>query len=713
MSDQKIQPDQIDLDNLCINTIRILSADAVQAANSGHPGMPMGAAAMAYALWTRFLRYNPADPAWFNRDRFVLSAGHGSMLLYSLLHLTGYDLPLEELKRFRQWGSKTPGHPERGHTPGVEVATGPLGQGFGNGVGMAMAEAWLGARYNRPGHHIIDHFTYAICGDGDLMEGVTQEAASLAGHLRLGKLIYLYDQNHISLAGATDLTFTEDVAARFEAYGWHTRTVTEGNDIEEVSSAIREAQDEVERPSLILVHTHIGYGSPKKQDTFAAHGSPLGEEELQAAKKALAWPTMDKFYLPPAAVEHFRRALPRGAAEQKAWEAKFAAYRQEFPAEARELEQAISGKLPEDWAADLPKWKPEDKPIATRVAGGEVMNALAKRIPNLVGGSADLNPSTNTGLKGGGDFQPSEWAGPGTAGAVGGPWDYAGRNMAFGVREHAMGAAVNGLAAHGGVLPFSATFLVFSDYMKPSIRLGALSQLKVFYVFTHDSIAVGEDGPTHEPVEQVAGLRAIPGLNVIRPADATETAQAWAVAMQHNGPTLFVLSRQNLPHLDRSLAKQADVARGAYVLAEADGGTAEVILIGTGSETALCVKARERLKVLGVRARVVSMPSWNLFEVQDAAYRESVLPSSIRKRVTVEAGCSLGWQRWATDEGTVIAIDRFGASAPGEEILKNLGFTAEHVTAAALRLLGRNEEAQKEYGGETAFAPTAAHEGHS
>jgi len=402
-------PDQteITLDNLCINTIRILSADAVQAANSGHPGMPMGAAAMAYTLWTRFLRYNPADPGWFNRDRFVLSAGHGSMLLYSLLHLTGYDLPLKELKRFRQWGSKTPGHPERGHTKGVEVATGPLGQGFGNGVGMAMAEAWLGARYNRPGHNVIDHFTYAVCGDGDLMEGVTQEAASLAGHLRLGKLIYLYDQNHISLAGSTELCFTEDVAARFEAYGWHTRTVVEGNDIEEVSSAIGEAQAEIERPSLILVHTHIGYGSPKKQDTFAAHGSPLGEEELQATKKALGWPTMDKFYLPPAAVEHFRQALPRGAAVQKSWEEKLAVYRKEFPSEAAELERVMAGKLPDGWGADLPKWKPEDKPIATRVAGGEVMNALAKRIPNLWGGSADLNPSTNTGLKGGGDFQPS------------------------------------------------------------------------------------------------------------------------------------------------------------------------------------------------------------------------------------------------------------------------------------------------------------------
>jgi transketolase len=680
------------LEDLCINTIRILSADAVQAANSGHPGMPMGAAAMAYTLWTRFLKFNPSDPKWCDRDRFVLSAGHGSMLLYSLLYLTGYDLPLDELKRFRQWGSKTPGHPERGHTVGVEVATGPLGQGFGNGVGMAIAEAWLAATYNRPGHNIVDHFTYAICGDGDLMEGITQEAASLAGHLKLGKLIYLYDQNHISLAGSTSLTFTEDVEARFEAYGWHTQAVTDGNDTAAIAWAIEKAQQETRKPSLILVHTHIGYGSPKKQDTFGAHGSPLGEEELQATKKALGWPTMDKFYLPQQAVDKFREAVGKGARAQKNWQDKFEAYRKDYPKEAAEFEQLMSGKLPADWNTDLPKWTPADKPIATRAAGGEVMNALARRLRNLAGGSADLNPSTNTALKGLGDFQPAEEAGPGTAGAVGGVWGYAGRNVAFGVREHAMGAAVNGMAAHGGLLPFSATFLVFSDYMKPSIRLGALSGLKVFYVFTHDSIGVGEDGPTHEPVEQLAGLRAIPGLTVIRPADATETAEAWAFAIEQNGPTLFALSRQNLPHLDRRSAVNPGVARGAYILAEAESGTPDVILIGTGSEVSLCVKAREILKGFGIQARVVSMPSWNLFELQDAAYREAVLPQEIRKRVTVEAGCSQGWHRWAAD-GTIIAIDHFGASAPGDEIMKNFGFTAEHVTSAALRLMGRNEEA--------------------
>ena len=702
------------LEELCINTIRFLSADAVQNANSGHPGMPMGAAAMAYTLWTKFLKFNPKDPAWFDRDRFILSAGHGSMLLYSLLHLTGYDLPLAELKRFRQFGSKTPGHPERGHTVGVEVATGPLGQGFGNAVGLAMAEAWFAARFNRPGHTIIDHHTYGICGDGDLMEGVSQEAASLAGHLRLGKLIFLYDHNHISLAGATSLCFTEDVGKRFEAYGWHTRHVHEGNDTGEITKAIQEAKAETLKPSLILVRTHIGYGSPKKQDTFEAHGNPLGEEELQAAKKALGWPTVDKFYLPEDAVGYFRKSVDKGARAQNEWQKRFDAYKKEFAKEAAELEQMISGKLPENWAADLPKWKPEDKPIATRAAAGQALNALAKRIPNIVGGSADLNPSTSTALKGEGDFQPPEFGGPSAQGAVGGVWGYAGRNMAFGVREHAMGAAVNGMAAHGGLLPFSATFLVFSDYMKPSVRLGALSKLKVFYVFTHDSVGVGEDGPTHEPIEQLAGLRAIPGLNVMRPADATEASECWAVAAAHNGPTLFALTRQNVPHLNRANVKNGDVSKGAYILSEAPAGAPDVILIGSGSEVALCMKAQEKLQGYGVKARVVSLPSWYLFEKQDDAYRESVLPEKLKKRVTVEAGASFGWARWAGDEGTIIAIDHYGASAPGDQIMKNFGFTAEHVTAAALRLLGKSAEAEKEYGGEaTNVAPTSPQEGHS
>ena len=679
-----------ELDNLCINTIRMLSADAVQHANSGHPGMPMGAAAMGYTLWTKFLKHNPHNPHWFDRDRFVLSAGHGSMLLYSLLHLTGYDLSMEEIQHFRKWGSQTPGHPERGHTAGVEVSTGPLGQGFGNGVGMAIAEAWLAARYNRPGHNIVDHYTYAICGDGDLMEGVTQEAASLAGHLRLGKLIYLYDQNHISLAGATGLDFTEDVAKRFEAYGWHTRSVADGNDTDDIARAIQEAQAENRRPSLILVRTHIGYGSPNKQDNFSAHGNPLGEDELVATKKALGWPTTEKFYLPPDAVDHFRQAVQAGAAAEQEWRAKIAAYQTAFPAEEAEFDRIVSGQLPDAWQSDLPKYALSDKPIATRAAGGAALNALAKHLPNIIGGSADLNPSTDTAMKGFGDFQPSEAEGPGTLGAVGGEWSYVGRNIAFGVREHAMGAAVNGMAAHGGVLPFSATFFTFSDYMKPAIRLGALSRLKAIYVFTHDSVGVGEDGPTHEPVEQLAGVRAIPGLTVIRPADPAETVEAWAFAVQHDGPTLLVLTRQTVAHLDRSQSSSPDVARGAYILSAAGGDSPDVILIGTGSEVQLCMRAQETLIASGVKARVVSMPSWELFDAQDDAYRENVLPKRIKKRVTIEAAASLGWRRWAGDEGAVIGIDRYGASAPGEEIFRHLGITAERVAAEALRLLGKS-----------------------
>src|SRR5579883_2399755 len=677
------------LEALCIDTIRILSADAVQNANSGHPGLPMGAAALAFVLWTRFLKYNPSNPNWFDRDRFVLSAGHGSMLLYSLLHLTGYDLSMEDIKRFRQWGSKTPGHPERGLTPGVEVTTGPLGQGFANGVGLAIAEAWLAARYNRPGCEIVNHYTYALCSDGDLMEGVSHEAAGLAGHLRLGKLIYLYDQNHISLAGGVDLEFTEDVARRFDAYGWHTRAVPDGNDLGEIDRAIREAQADP-RPSLILCRTHIGYGSPHKQDTFAAHGSPLGEEELQAAKRNLGWPTMEKFYVPEQALAFFRQAVAKGKRAEQAWLDKMAAYKRDFPRQAAEFDRIRQGALPPDWAADLPRWEPRDKPVSTRVAGGAALNALAQRIPNILGGSADLNPSTETALKKMGDFQPPPAPQSPPQGAVGGMWGYAGRNIAFGVKEHAMGAIVNGLAAHGGILPFSATFLQFSDYMKPAIRLGALSDLKLVYVFTHDSIALGEDGPTHQPIEHLAGLRAIPNLTVIRPADTNETVQAWAFAVQHNGPTLLALTRQNVPHLDRSAAQDADVARGAYILAEAEGGSPDIILIASGSEVSLCVAAREILQTKGVRARVVSMPAWNLFQAQSAEYRQSVLPASVKKRVAVEAAASLGWREWAGAEGIVIGIDRFGASAPGAEVMRHFGFTAENVAAAAMKLMAKS-----------------------
>lgn len=680
-----------DLENLCINTIRILSADAVEHAKAGHPGMPMGAAAMAYTLWTRFLRFNPKNPSWPDRDRFILSAGHGSMLLYSLLFLTGYDVTLDDIQHFRKWGSRTPGHPERGVTPGVEVTTGPLGQGFADSVGVAIAEQWLAARYNRDSLKIVDHYTYVICGDGDLMEGISYEAASLAGHLRLGKLICLYDSNHVTLAGATGLDFTEDVAARFRAAEWHTSKVEDGNDPAAVDAAIREAQAQTSKPSLIQVHTHIGYGSPDKQDKFSSHGSPLGEEELRLTKRNLGWPTDDKFFIPPQALDFYRQALARGQAAEQSWNSRFAEYKSKFSAEAAEFEAALQGRLPDKWDADIPRWTPADKPIATRAAGGLVLNALAKHIPSIIGGSADLNPSTNTALNGYGNFQPEQLSGLDAQGGVSGPWNYAGRNLAFGIREHAMGAAANGMAAHGGVLPFTATFFTFLDYMKPAVRLAALSHLKVFFVFTHDSIGVGEDGPTHEPVEHLASLRAVPEMRVIRPADPTETAEAWSLAVQSSGPTALVLSRQAVPNLDRSAARQPGVQRGAYILADSSSGDPDVILIGTGSEVSLCVAAK---KVLAdqhhLSARVVSMPSWDLFEHQDASYRELVLPERITSRVTVEAGASLGWRKWAGGDGEIIAVDRFGASAPGEEIFQHLGFTVENVVAAALRTVERS-----------------------
>lgn len=686
-----------DLELLCVNTIRTLSIDAVQRANSGHPGLPLGAAAMAFVLWTRFLKHNPQDPLWPDRDRFVLSPGHGSMLLYSLLHLTGYDLPLDELKRFRQWGSRTPGHPERGHeTQGVEVSTGPLGQGFANGVGMAIAEAWLAARFNRPEFNLVDHFTYAIVSDGDLMEGVASEAASLAGHLRLGKLIYLYDNNEICLSGSTNLSFTEDVQARFEAYGWHTRRVANGNDLADVDAAIREAQFVTDRPSLILVRNHIGFGSPAKHDTFHAHGSPLGKEEVAATKLALNWPTQDEFFIPDEALQFFRKAVAEGDQKQKTWEELHDRYQEAFPEDARLWAQIMAGTLPDGWRDDLPSWKPEDKPIATREASEKVLNALAGKIPNLVGGSADLNPSTKTAMTGLGDFEPPAEK-PSTQGQVGPIWDYSGRNFHFGVREHAMGAAINGMAAHGGVFPFSATFLIFSDYMKPAMRLGALMKTKSIYVFTHDSIAVGEDGPTHEPIEQLSGLRAIPGLTVIRPADANETAEAWGLAIERTTPTVLVFTRQDLPVLDRSDAISGRTERGAYILSDAQSGMPEVILVGSGSEVNLCVEAREKLMDLNIRARVVSVPSWEIFCEQSAEYQESVIPKSVRKRVTVEAASTLGWERFAGLDGIMIGIDSFGVSAPAAELMKNFGFTTSSVCAAALRLMGRNEEAERLY----------------
>jgi transketolase len=677
------------IDQLCVNTIRVLSMDAVQKANSGHPGAPMGLAPSAYVLWTRFLRHNPRNPLWPDRDRFVLSAGHGSMLLYSMLHLTGYDLPLEEIKRFRQWGSRTPGHPERELTPGVETTTGPLGQGFGNGVGIAIAEAYLAARYNRPQFEIANHFTYAIVSDGDLMEGVAAEAASLAGHLKLGKLIYLYDNNHISLAASTDLTFTEDCAKRFEAYGWHTQTVDDGNDLNAIDQAVRAGRSETNRPSLILVRTHIGYGSPGKQDTFEAHGSPLGEEEVKRTKKNLGWPTEESFFIPENALAHFREAVGKGERAESEWKERFSAYTQKFPDLAKELEPALGGVLPDGWDTAIPSFPADAKGVATRAASGKVLNALAPKLPTLIGGSADLNPSTFTVLQKLGDFESPQREFKDSQGSAGGGWSYAGRNLHFGVREHGMGAALNGMAAHGGIIPFGATFLIFSDYLRPSIRLAALMELGVIYVFTHDSIGLGEDGPTHQPIEQLAALRAIPRLVVIRPADANETAVAWRVAIEtRSRPVALALTRQNVPTFDRTKYAAAEGLRnGAYVLSDAPEGKADIILIATGSEVSLVVDAKEKLAEQKVHARVVSMPSWELFDAQPREYRDSVFPPSSRHRLAVEAALPQGWHRYVGDGGDIIGIDRFGASAPGNVVMEKLGFTVPHVVDRALALL--------------------------
>jgi transketolase len=686
----------VELDQLSINTIRFLSIDAVQKANSGHPGLPMGAAPFAYVLWTRFLKHNPANPTWFDRDRFVLSAGHGSMLLYSLLYLTGYDLSLEQIKQFRQWGSITPGHPERGLTPGVEVTTGPLGQGFGNGVGMGMAEAFFSARYNRPGHNIIDHYTYGLVSDGDLMEGVAAEAASLAGHLRLGKLIYLYDNNHVTLSAATDLTFTEDVKKRFNAYGWHTQSVEDGNDLVAIERSIRNAQRNKARPSLILVQTHLGYGSPHKQDSFEAHGSPLGVEEVKLTKENLGWPLEPAFYIPEAALAHFREAVEKGKQVEVDWERRFSAYSQAFPELAQDLQQMMQGELPEGWDTDIPEFHPDIKGMATRVASGKVMNAIASKVTAFIGGSGDLDPSTHTALASKGDFESPRETIDDSQGIVGGGWQYSGSNIHFGVREHGMGAILNGLAAHGGTIPYGSTFLIFSDYMRPPMRLAALMGLHVIYVFTHDSIALGEDGPTHEPVEQLLGLRSIPNMLVIRPADANETAAAWQVAIEHKGgPVALALTRQNLPVLDLLKYPQLPlgVRSGGYVLAHATGNIpADITLIGTGSEVQLALAAREKLDTLGVRARVVSLPCWNLFDAQPVEYREAVLPPEVPMLV-IEAGVSLGWRPYVGPGIAVIGVDRFGASAPGEIVMREYGFSVEHVIQRALDLVKQRKEA--------------------
>ncbi len=675
-------------DRLCIDTLRFLSVDMVQKANSGHPGLPLGAAPMAYVLWTKFLKHNPGDPHWPDRDRFVLSAGHGSALLYSLLHVTGYALSIADLEQFRQWGSKTPGHPERGHTPGVEITTGPLGQGLANAVGMAIAEAHLAARYNRPGHTVIDHHTWSIVSDGDLMEGVASEAASLAGHLRLGKLICLYDDNEVTLAAGADITFSEGRAKRFQAYGWQTIEVADGNDVAAIDDALAAARAETGRPSLILVRTHLGYGSPE-QDSFKAHGSPLGVADVAMTKANLDWPSEPPFLVPPPAAMHFRSAVERGAAAQAEWEARMAAYRDAVPDLAAELHTRLAGELPTGWDADVPTFPPDAKGMATRVAGGKVMNAIAARLPALFGGSADLDPSTHTALKGLGDFNPPLAEAVQVEGTDAGGWSYAGRNVHFGVREHAMGAIVNGLAAHGGFIAYGSTFFVFSDYMRPPIRLAALMGLHVIHVFTHDSIALGEDGPTHQPVEQLANLRAIPNLTLLRPADANETAVAWKVAVETpDRPVLLALTRQDVPTLDRSRCASAEgLRKGGYVLSDSDAARPRLILIASGSEVALIVAAAEILRRDGVAVRVVSMPSWELFDAQPQSYRDEVLPPAVRARLAVELGVAQGWCRYVGDSGGMLGVERFGASAPAPRLLREYGFTVDHVVDAARRLL--------------------------
>ena len=683
-----------ELDQSCVNTVRFLSVDMVEKASSGHPGLPMGAAPMAYVLWTRFLRHNPENPGWWDRDRFVLSAGHGSALLYSLLHLTGYELPLEQLKRFRQWASETPGHPESHVTKGVEASTGPLGQGVGNALGMAIGEAHLAARYNRPGYELFHHFTYVLASDGDMMEGVQSEAASLAGHLGLGRLVVLYDNNHVTLSASTPVAFTEDVAARYRAYGWHVVELDDGNDLEAIDHAIHSAKDVSTRPSLISVRTVLGYGAPDKQGTLRAHGSPLGAEEVHKAKQNLGWPQTPPFYIPDEALAHFRSAIKRGRELEGAWNQRLDGYEPAFPELAREIRRRFSGELPDGWADALPAFPADITGLATRKASEAVMQVIAHTLPEVVGGSGDLDPSTYTWLKEDGDFESPTRSPDFVQGLVGGGWGYAGRNIHFGVREHAMAAAVNGLAYHGGFIPFAATFLIFSDYMRPSIRLAALAELRALFVFTHDSIGVGEDGPSHEPIEQLASLRAIPNLLVIRPCDANETRWAWRAALEQRArPTALVLTRQHVPTLDRTTYASAELLRrGAYVLNAHERKAPDVILIASGSEVALIVAAEPILRKAQLSVRLVSMPCWRLFEEQTEEYRQSVLPAAVTARLAVEAASPLGWERWTGPRGAIIGIDRFGASAPGATLFKEYGFTVDHVVEKALALVGRRPE---------------------
>ena len=668
------------LDELCINTLRFLAVDMVQKANSGHPGLPMGSAAMAFALWDRSLKFNPRDPDWPDRDRFVLSAGHGCALLYALLHVTGFDLPMEELKRFRQWGSRTPGHPEYGKTPGVEATTGPLGQGLTNGVGMAIAEVALAARFNRPGHRIVDHYTYVLVSDGDLEEGISSEAGSDAGHQHLGKLIVLYADNHITIEGSTELTFTEDRMARFGALGWHVQRVERSNDVEAVALALEKAREETGRPSLIAVRTHIGFGSPHKQDTAAAHGEPLGVEEVRLSKEGMGWPVEPPFHVPEEALQHFRGAVARGVSAQSEWESRFKDFANEFPDLAAEFHRVIDRRLPKDWDADLPAFSAVDGPMATRVASGKVIEILGSHLPEMMGGSADLNPSTHTNREGAGEFEPSNWSG---------------HNMHFGIREHAMGAILNGMALHRGLIPYGGTFLVFSDYMRPPMRLAVMNALPVIYVFTHDSIAMGEDGPTHQPVEQLVGLRSIPGMVVLRPADANETVAAWKIAIgRKKGPVALILTRQGLPVLDLSSypAIPTGVPLGGYILADFPAiERPDIILIATGSEVHLALEGRDRLLTEGVHARVVSMPSTNLFASQSDDYREKILPADSPVLV-IEAGSPIGWKSFVGPRITVIGVDTFGSSAPGPVVMEHYGFTVENVCRQAHHVLDQLKE---------------------
>ncbi|RPI17273.1 MAG: transketolase [Ignavibacteriae bacterium] len=684
ISDKK----QDNLDILSVNTIRTLSMDAVQKAKSGHPGMPMGAAPMAYVLWTKYMRFNPSNPEWLNRDRFILSAGHGCMLQYSLLYLTGYGLTLDDIKQFRQFGSRTPGHPELNHTPGIEVTTGPLGQGFANGVGMAIAQKFIAERYNKPGYDIFDYNIYAITSDGDMMEGVSSEAASIAGFLKLGNLVYFYDDNHISIEGSTDLTFTEDVSKRFEAYGWHVQFVEDGNDIEALSEALKNAIAEKDKPSLIRVRTHIAYGSPNKQDTADSHGSPLGEDEVKLTKKNLGWDPGKYFYVPDEVLAHFREAKEKGKQLEHEWKELFVSYKKEYPHLAEELEmldkQNYRNKENDkftEWKKHLPVFKKEEGSLATRQASGKVINAIADYLPALMGGSADLAPSTDTLIKNSKSFAPGS---------------YSGRNMHFGVREHSMGSILNGMAATKGIIPYGATFLVFSDYMRPPIRLAAIMGLRPIYVFTHDSIGLGEDGPTHQPVEQLMALRLIPNMTVIRPADANETSFAWKAAIEHTGgPVAIVLTRQKLPIIDRDKYGSAEgVTKGAYILSDIEGnnGNIDLILIATGSEVTLALGVKDKLQEEGINARVVSMPSWELFEKQDDDYKEKVLPSNIRKRLAIEAGIPAGWRKYVTEEGEVFGVNKFGESAPGEVVMKEYGFTVENILLKAKKLAGKIEK---------------------